>query len=124
MSDFIDLGAKSEPIGSLKPSKTPKVHYPSLYVSGIEGLDGVEDGDEVTIKGTVTSCTSTSRDGKTTYSCEIEARELSPEDSTDSEDGGDGLDSALSDIQKKKADQSGEEDDTNDTPADEADEGE
>ncbi len=100
---FIDLGKKADSmvVKEASPSKTPKIHYPSCYISDVEGLD-VEDGDEVVLRGKVTSCTTTSRDGKKGYSCEIEVNSLKVDGESLKADKGDGLDSALSKIEEDK----------------------
>lgn len=101
---FMDLGKKYSPMATVeaKPKKEPKIHYPSCYVSDVEGLD-VEDGDDVVLKGKVTSCTTTSRDGKTSYSCEIEVNGLKVDGKSLKADSGAGLDSALDKIEEKKS---------------------
>ncbi len=85
---------------SVAEKTTKKKYYPTLYISGVEGLD-LEVGDiTFTASGKVTSCTETQREGgKTTYSCEIEVHGLDVEDNAES----DGLDKAISKIAKKKS---------------------
>jgi len=116
---YIHLGKKIEPM-SESPIKSPsKEYFPSCHISGVEGME-VEDGDEVVLRGRVTSCTESSRNGKKDYSCEVEVTGLKV---TAPKDSGDGLDSALSKIEKKKADGAEEVDET-DTAEEEDAEGE
>lgn len=49
-----------------------KVHYPSLYLSGLSEMPDLKDEGEATIKYRVTSRTSTDRDGKKTHSLDLE----------------------------------------------------
>jgi hypothetical protein len=75
----INLGKKSgsdccEPMPEKKSSK---VHYPTLYVSGVEGADELPEGEfTFTGKARVVSKTETTRDGKENCSCEIEIMEM------------------------------------------------
>ncbi len=100
---FIDLGKKADPMGAIspKPDKAPKIHYPSCYISDVEGLD-VEDGDEVILRGKVTSVTTTSRGGKKGYSCDVEVNSLKVDGESLKAGSAKGLDDALDDISKEK----------------------
>lgn len=107
-NEFMDLGAKPmEATIAPKPSDAKKKYYPSVYVSNCDKLD-VEQGDEVLIKGKVTSCTMTNRNGVETCSCEIECTGLQVTDDVD-EPNGEGLDGALDKISKKKMEDNNEE---------------
>lgn len=99
---FVDLGVnreKTEPSPQNDVSNS-KVYYPSVYISGNVGCD-LEAGDEVLISGVVTGCTKTTRDGKTTYSCDVECRGIKVSGLSSKKDG---LDFALSEIEKERHD--------------------
>ena len=118
-SDYIHLGKKLDAPKEAAVKLSNKTYYPTAYIAGVEGMD-VEDGDEVIMKGKVKSCTTSSRNGKKDYSCDIDVTHLkvvNPKSSSD------GLDSALSKIEKKKQDASEETDET-DSPEEEKAEGE
>ncbi len=113
---YIHLGKKPESITKAMPMReSPKMYYPSAHISGVEGMD-VEDGDEVLMKGKVTSCTTSSRDGKKTYSCEVEVTHLK----VDGSESSGGLDKALSKIEKEKMDASEETDEIDSTDQEDA----
>lgn len=94
----IDLG---KPYDSTvpKPAETPKKakHYPTVYLSDVEGLD-MDIGDVTfTVKGRVVSCTERkTSDGRESYSCELELHSLIPAEGGDIED-------AFNKVAKKKA---------------------
>jgi hypothetical protein len=92
---FIDLGQKPEAVGNIPAKPSDKAYYPSMHVSGVD----LKDGDEVLIKGVVTSCTSSSRNGKKTYSCEVEGKSMKVVPKGGGEDK---LDAALTKIEKSK----------------------
>lgn len=114
-NQFIDLGQESTgccvPESSKKGEK--KKYYPTLYISGVEGLD-LQTGDiEFRAKGRVVSISRReSADDGEKCSCEIEVHSINypgavPED--DSEDSTESkLDSKLSEIEKKKASEEGD----------------
>jgi len=71
---MIDLKQKCNDKPISPPSQAEKDYYPSAYISSAEGLDGVSLDQEVTLKGVVKSVTKTERDGKKSFSMEIELR--------------------------------------------------
>jgi hypothetical protein len=102
MKGMIDLGKKPEPCcdSPKTDSKAPKVYYPSLYVSGIDALDGLPDGEfTFTGKGKVVSKTESTRDGKKTCSCDIEIHAIKPDGKAKEPTAAEGLDAALSDAE-------------------------
>lgn len=120
-SNFIDLGREydsgpcCEP--SLKQKGKKKISYPSLYISGIKGLD-LDTGEiTFTAKGKVVSVSKRDKDMDPStpgeeYSCEIEVHSISaPGASKDKSE--DGLDAAFTKIEKSKrpVDMEDEEDD-------------
>lgn len=79
MPDYpINLGMKSKYPGMPHAERTTedsdKVHYPSLYLNGVE-VD-LPDGGEITLKFKKLSETKSTRDGKTDFSCELEIHEI------------------------------------------------
>ncbi len=104
MAKMIDLGREYDcctPCCDAKSdSSMKKKSYPTLYISGVKGLDLSTGEITFTAKGKVVSVSEreTDRDGKTSeeYSCEIEVHSMS----TDAEKGG--LDSAMDKIASKK----------------------
>lgn len=79
MPDYpIDLGMKAKSPGMPYPERTTedsdKVHYPSIYLNGVE--TDLPDGGEITIKFKKLSETKSTRDGKTDFSCELEIHEI------------------------------------------------
>lgn len=108
----IDLGkkydAKKDSCCTIEPAGLEgKISYPTVYVSDIDGLDTLPDG-EFTFKGTgkVVSITESTRNGKYHCSCEIEIQDITP-DSTKQKPGKsteESLDDALDTVAKKKAD--------------------
>ena len=99
---FINLGRNREKteLSRLNDGSDSKVYYPSVYISGNGNLD-LEDGDDVLIRGIVIGCTKTTRDGKTTYSCDVECRGIKNSESSSKREG---LDLALSEIEKERHD--------------------
>lgn len=81
----IDLGKSydsMESTGSSPVKKTPKVSYPTLYVSGIDSIDNLPDGEfKFSAVGKVVSKSESTRDGKTSCSCEIEVQSITPDQS-------------------------------------------
>lgn len=107
----IDLGksydeAKTEAL----PESKGKTHYPSFYISDVEGLDDLPDGEfTFTGRGEVSSSTKTvDSEGNTSYSCEIEIHEITPKGGVKSAkskpDSGELLDSKMSEIENAKED--------------------
>ena len=51
--------------------------YPTVYINGVDGLEGAKVGQEVTLKGVIKQV-SERKDGESTkYSCDIDVQELS-----------------------------------------------
>lgn len=103
MAKMIDLGRESDcsPCCDVKESSSgKKIYYPTLYISGVKGLDLSTGEITFTAKGKVVSVSEreSNRDGKVSeeYSCEIEVHAIS----TDGAKGG--LDSAMDKIASKK----------------------
>lgn len=109
MSDkLVDLGREYDSgpccVSEKQPKKgEKKKSYPTLYISGVKGLDLSTGEISGCFKGKVVSVSerSSTRDGKTTedYSCEIEFHGLSVDDSEAKEGG---LEEAIEKISKKK----------------------
>lgn len=74
----IDLAEKRDGMELPAPvnEKEKGPYYPCLYVGNHDGLDGIALDQEVTMKGRIKSVTKSDRDGKSTYSCEIEVKSL------------------------------------------------
>jgi hypothetical protein len=92
-------------MGGGKAKMKEKVYYPTLYISGVKGLDMSVGDIEFHAKGRVISVSEreTMKDGQPSedYSVEIEVREMVPMGMEEME--GEGLDSALDSIASKKS---------------------
>jgi hypothetical protein len=82
----IDLGKNYGEIASPQVSEKGK-HYPNLYINDVEGLD-LEIGDiSFTAKGKVVGVTERKdKNGKETYTCEIEIHSITPSQEIEIED--------------------------------------
>lgn len=93
------------PMGNGKAKMKEKIYYPTLYISGVKGLDLSVGDIEFHAKGRVISVSEreTMKDGqpREDYSVEIEVREMVPMGMEEME--GEGLDSALDSIASKKS---------------------
>ncbi len=102
MAKTIDLGKKyGEEMAASKPMDSKKVSYPTLYISGVDDLSGIEGEFTFTAKGKVVSCTESTRDGKTNYSCELEVHSITPQGKA-KKDSGESLDEAMDTIAADK----------------------
>ena len=108
----IDLGAKMAEMGSMavdKPSKQPKVSYPSFHVRGKKELHDLPDEFDGHGHFKITSRSKTQRSGEPeSYSHEIEIHHLEPVKGSEGKkskqpDAGEKLDSALTKIEGEKA---------------------
>lgn len=123
----IDFGAKPEkPAMVMDAKKEPTVFYPTLHVGNIEGVADLPSGEfDFTGRGKVVHKSVSERNGKKSYSCEIEVHHMTPTKADGSEDEG-GLDKALEDIESQKTGKStkdieaDEDEDAADMGADEA----
>jgi hypothetical protein len=92
----IDLGKKSDHSMMAMPKESEddsKVHYPSLYISGVKV--SLPDSGEITLKFKKLSETKSTREGKTDYSVELEIQEICDVESKEEEkkeDSGEALD--------------------------------
>ena len=84
---IIDLGKTPEPVKTPEaPSKQaksakPKAYYPTIYLSGVSGLESLPEGEfEFEGIGRVVSKTVNTKDGKKTCSCEIEIKSIECEE--------------------------------------------
>lgn len=78
MKDVINLGMSYDgPSGSIaiKDSDEPKKHYPSFHYSGDQEL-GLPKSGEMTVRFKEVESSHSDRDGKKTYSCTVEIREI------------------------------------------------
>ncbi len=108
MAKMIDLGKKMDssccsPASEGKKGES-KLYYPSLYISGVEGLDLSTGEITFTAKGKVVSVSrrETEEDGEK-YSCEIEVHSISaPGAKPEKGDSGTSLEKSLEDISSKK----------------------
>jgi hypothetical protein len=105
---MINLGRKADTMDmaiTTSRKKSAKMYYPTLYISGIKGLDLSVGDIEFHAKGKVVSVSEreTMKDGQSRedYSVEIEVREMVPMGMEEME--GEGLDSALDSIASKKS---------------------
>lgn len=109
MAKFIDLGREYDscckPAPCCDSSSEKKKSYPTLYISGITGLDLSMGEITFTAKGKVVSVSRRERDGEGDQcSCEIEVHSISapgakPEESEEADSR---LDKELTKIEKKK----------------------
>lgn len=97
---MIDLGKTSDLKSFPEKTGKNKKYYPSIYISGVPGLE-VEVGDITFLaKGKVVSCTETKRNGEdASYSCEIELHGIDVKEYDASDD----IDEAMDKISKKKS---------------------
>jgi hypothetical protein len=115
---MIDLGKtfSKEDCMAMDPCKDKSVHYPTLYVSGIDDveIDALPEGEfTFTAKAKLLSSTESFRDGKRTYSCEIEIQSIKPEGGSrkkKSKSTEESLDEAFSETEKKKSESYSEDD--------------
>lgn len=104
----MNLGSKREvyPEAPVSDSKKSEVYYPTLYVSGINKEGDLPDGEfTFTGKAKLVSKTETNRNGKETYSFEIEVMELTPTSKglkSKGKDAGEALDDAFKEIESEK----------------------
>lgn len=107
---MIDLGRKCDTCEmTIAPSskKGNKIYYPTLYISGVKGLD-LEVGDiEFHAKGRVVSVSEreTMKNGQPSeeYAVEIEVQEMVPMGMSEMEDSASGLEDAMDSIAAKKS---------------------
>lgn len=107
---MINLGRKCDDcIAPISPpsKKNNKVYYPTLYISGVKGLD-LEVGEiEFHAKGRVVSVSEreTMKDGQPSEDCsvEIEVQEMVPMGMKEMEDSASGLEDAMDSIAAKKS---------------------
>lgn len=101
----MNLGSKREKNPSLVETKS-EVYYPTLFVSGINKEGDLPDGEfTFTGKAKLVSKTETKRNGKETYSFEIEVMELTPTSKglkSKVKDAGEALDDAFKVIESEK----------------------
>jgi hypothetical protein len=107
---MINLGRKCDTCEmTISPSskKASKVYYPTLYISGVKGLDLGVGPIEFHAKGKVVSVSEreTMKDGKPSedYSVEIEVQEMVPMGMSEMEDSASGLEDAMDSIAAKKS---------------------
>lgn len=106
---MIDLGKKCETCDMPAPMKSEKnkVYYPTLYISGVKGLDLSVGDIEFHAKGKVVSVSEreSMKNGQPSedYSVEIEVREMVPMGMSEMEDSSSGLDKAMDSIAAKKS---------------------
>jgi hypothetical protein len=99
---MIDLGRKCDTCEmTISPSskKTSKIYYPTLYISGVKGLD-LSVGKVVSV-----SERETMKNGQPSedYSVEIEVQEMVPMGMSEMEDSASGLEDAIDSIAAKKS---------------------
>jgi len=107
---MINLGRKAETMDmaiTTSRKKSEKMYYPTLYISGIKGLD-LEVGDiEFHAKGRVVSVSEreTMKNGEPSeeYAVEIEVQEMVPMGMEEMEDSASGLEDAINSIAAKKS---------------------
>lgn len=107
---MIDLGRKCDdcvvPI-SPPSKKNSKVYYPTLYISGVKGLDLSVGPIEFHAKGKVVSVSEreSMKDGQPSedYSVEIEVQEMVPMGMSEMKDSASGLEDAIDSIAAKKS---------------------
>lgn len=106
----MNLGVKydeKESMAMPKSTSGDKTSYPTLYVSGIKKEGDLPDGEfTFTGKGKLVSKTETNRNGKETYSFEIEVHDLTPTSKavkSKEKDSGEALDEALTKIETDKS---------------------
>jgi hypothetical protein len=109
-NDFVNLGREyslNEPCcASPRDAKSAKkaekrISYPTIYISGVTGLDLPTGEITFTAKGRVVSITDRKADGKgSDFSCEIEVHSIKAESGEGAEGG---LEEAIEKIAKKKA---------------------
>ena len=128
MSTTLNLGKKpnenSGPIGAT-PSKTPKVYYPTLYLSDIKDLDKIPEEGTATIKFKRVSLTKSDRTGqKPSVSCDLEVQSITFEDAGADEEGdiADGMKGTAKKMGLDLGDEAGEspEEEASETPDEEA----
>lgn len=107
---MIDLGRKCDTCEmtiSSSSKKNNKVYYPTLYISGVKGLDLGVGPIEFHAKGKVISVSEreTMKDGQPSedYSVEIEVQEMVPMGMEEMEDSASGLEAAIDSIAAKKS---------------------
>ena len=107
---MIDLGRKCDTCEmTISPSskKTSKIYYPTLYISGVKGLDLSVGPIEFHAKGKVVSVSEreTMKNGQPSedYSVEIEVQEMVPMGMSEMEDSASGLEDAIDSIAAKKS---------------------
>lgn len=104
----MNLGSKREVYSEpATPSKNKdEVYYPTLYVSGINKEGDLPDGEfTFTGKAKLVSKTETNRNGKETYSFEIEVMDITPTSKglkSKGKDSGEALDDAFKEIESEK----------------------
>lgn len=76
---FIDLGHKHETPMQCEPAEPDKnrVSYPSLYIASDSKIDLPDSGDAI-IRFKKVSSSESERDGKSSYSCELEIMAIKP----------------------------------------------
>ena len=107
---MIDLGRKCDTCEmTISPSskKTSKIYYPTLYISGVKGLDLSVGPIEFHAKGKVVSVSEreSMKNGQPSedYSVEIEIQEMVPMGMSEMEDSASGLEDAIDSIAAKKS---------------------
>lgn len=107
---MIDLGRKCDTCEmTISPSskKTSKIYYPTLYISGVKGLDLSVGPIEFHAKGKVVSVSEreTMKNGQPSedYSVEIEVQEMVPMGMSEMKDSASGLEDAIDSIAAKKS---------------------
>jgi len=107
---MINLGRKCDTCEmTISPSskKASKVYYPTLYISGVKGLDLGVGPIEFHAKGKVVSVSEreTMKNGQASedYSVEIEVQEMVPMGMSEMEDSASGLEDAIDSIAAKKS---------------------
>lgn len=106
---MINLGKKCETceVPTQMKSEKNKVYYPTLYISGIKGLDLSVGDIEFHAKGKVISVSEreSMRNGEPSedYSVEIEIREMVPMSMDEMNDSASGLEDAMNSIAAKKS---------------------
>jgi hypothetical protein len=94
---------------TISPSskKTSKIYYPTLYISGVKGLDLSVGPIEFHAKGKVVSVSEreSMKNGQPSedYSVEIEIQEMVPMGMSEMEDSASGLEDAIDSIAAKKS---------------------
>lgn len=107
---MINLGRKADTMDmaiTTSRKKSEKTYYPTLYISGVKGLDLGVGEIEFHAKGRVVSVSEreTMKDGQPSedYSVEIEVQEMVPMGMKEMEDSASGLEDAIDSIAAKKS---------------------